>query len=152
MPERPKPQQKAFTMQFQLAEGAMVTVTGIDGTSDRTIPRANMVDIESRYPQEPPVQPHLIGNVIQTYKEFGDDHSDSIGARQRLTESVESAIRRGFSKEQYFELLEKAFAEAKRNIEGPTLGSEHTNIQDLREILETEGLEKWESQKEEKAS
>lgn len=152
MTERIKGTQQAlpFSMQLNLPEGgATITITTGNAApaASRNIDRVRPINITRHYPQEPTIQPAIVTNYIESYRQFGDEHSDTIAAWEELREALLKAKSRDFQFNRFNRDFERILWELRSNLEGKTMGEERSVISQIRDRVLEEAITIFDSPK-----
>ncbi|HSX19478.1 MAG TPA: hypothetical protein VLE91_05120 [Candidatus Saccharimonadales bacterium] len=140
------PDQGQLLLQFRVPADSMLTVTsGYEAVQTPTIlkPVIDSVDIVRRYPKEPAVDPRKVEKYVQKYLNFGDDHTETIEAKEKLDQNIEDAVSRGFSDNEFLAAVDETIYETRRTLVGRRIGTEPMRLKSLRMEVEEEGLRAW---------
>lgn len=144
-----------FRMQLNLPEGgATITITtGNTAPADsREIDRVSPINVVRHYPQEPTIQPSIVTNYIESYRQFGDEHSDTIAAWEELREALLRAKSRDFQFDRFNRDFEGILWELRSKLEGKTMGEERSVISQIRERVLEEAITIFDTPKERDSS
>ncbi len=145
----PEPVQLTLT----IPTGASVTVTNEQQAGlqpPRILHRITPIVIDKFYPHEPVVDPSLVEKLVQSFKDFGDDHTETINLMNQFENAVDVVFRRGFTYRRFERDLESIFADMRPGNEGHKQGIEQERMIEFRDSLLLIGMERLPSDEEQK--